>query len=78
MADKLPKTQAELLEAMRAGVTCTYMRAMGSYRPNAYYFRGDNGQHCTAPARALLAKGLAEKFNVSWAGDHELRIKPGA
>lgn len=73
----LPKTQAELLEAMRNGVEVRYMRYMGSFNPNAYYYRTDNLKRCTAPVKALLEKGLAEKVNVQRiGGDHQVRAKP--
>lgn len=70
---KLPRTQQELLDAMRGGVTLNYLPYAGSFNPVAYYFRSDNMKRCTAAAEALLRKGLVEKFNESWRG-HRLRI----
>lgn len=70
----LPKTQAELLEALRSGVTLHYMPYMGTFKPTAYYFRDDNRQRVTAAATALLSKGLAEKYDVTWRG-HRVRAK---
>ncbi|MBI5255390.1 MAG: hypothetical protein HY855_02745 [Burkholderiales bacterium] len=70
----LPKTQAALLEALRKGVTLHYMPYMGTFNPAAYYFRDDNHQRVTAAATALLSKGLAETYDVTWRG-HRVRAK---
>jgi hypothetical protein len=70
----LPKTQADLLTALRSGVTLHYMPYMGTFNPTAYYFRDDNYQRVTAAATALLSKGLAEKYDVTWRG-HRVRAK---
>jgi hypothetical protein len=70
----LPKTQADLLTALRSGVTLHYMPYMGTFNPTAYYFRDDNHQRVTAAATALLSKGLAEKYDVTWRG-HRVRAK---
>lgn len=56
---KLSRTQQALLDAMQSGVTVFYMRYMGSFNPNPYYWRGDNGNRCTAAANALIARGIA-------------------
>ena len=68
----LPKTQADLLEALRKGVTLHYMPYMGTFNSTAYYFRDDNHRRVTAAATALLSKGLAEKYDVTWRG-HRVR-----
>jgi len=77
MSAKLSKTQQELLDAMKAGVTVGYMPYAGRLNPNAYYWRQDNFTRVTTAANALLEKGLVEAFNKSWRG-HQLRIKSGA
>ena len=71
----LPKTQADLLEALRNGVEVLYMPYRGWFNPTPYYFRKDNGKRVTAAANALIRKGLVEKCNVTWHG-HSLRTKP--
>ena len=68
MEKKLPKTQADLLAAMRNGVRCRYMPYMGNYNPGSYYFRSDTMKRCTAAASALLEKGLVEVVNRDWRG----------
>lgn len=70
----LPKTQADLLAAMRSGVTLHYMPYMGTFNATAYYFREDNHKRVTAAATALLEKGLAEKYDVTCRG-HRVRAK---
>jgi hypothetical protein len=70
----LPKTQADLLNALQNGVVLHYMPYMGTFNPSAYYFRDDNHQRCTAAAEALLRKGLAEKYDETWRG-HRVRAK---
>lgn len=65
---KLSKTQLELLEAMKKGVKCLYMPYMGTFNPNAYYFRNDTMRRCTAPAKALLEKGLVVVTDKDWRG----------
>lgn len=70
----LTTTQAELLEALKSGVKVHYMAYMGSLNPQAYYFRADNYKRCTAAAKALLKRGLAEKYAHDNTG-HKLRIK---
>lgn len=65
---KLPRTQQELLDALRSGVVCHYMPYSGRFNPAAYWFRGDNMKRCTAAAEALIAKGFAETFDDSWRG----------
>lgn len=73
--EKLSKTQAELLAAMRAGAECYYMRYMGRFNPAPYYFRNDTMRRCTAQVKALLDKGLVEKVPTSRFGDHIVRAK---
>lgn len=74
---KLSKTQHELLKAMRKGAICHYMPYAGRFNPTAYYLRNDTHQSCTATAKALLARGLVERFGESkYNNDHKLRIKP--
>ena len=46
----------------------------GIFNPAAYYFRSENFKRCTAAAEALLAKGLAEKYDIAWRG-HRVRAK---
>jgi hypothetical protein len=58
----LPKTQAELLDALRSGVVLHYMPYMGTFNSTAYYFREDNHKRVTAAASALLKKGLAKRM----------------
>jgi hypothetical protein len=65
---KLPKTQQELYDAMLKGVKCRYMPYLGSFNPNPYYFRSDTMKHCTAAAKALLAKGLLKEIDRDWRG----------
>lgn len=72
---KLSKTQQELLDAMKGGVKVVYMHAIGSWNPQAYYFRDDNYKPCTAAAKALLEKGFAEKCNQQHNGGHNLCAK---
>lgn len=74
IAVKLSKTQSELLEAMKGGVTCRYMPYAGRFNPTSYYFRSDTMKRCTAPAKALLEKGLVEVKNKDWRG-HSLVFK---
>lgn len=71
----LTAKQQELLDAMRGGVRCIYMRYMGSFNTNAYYYRSDNHKKCTAQAKALLERGLVERFDRTPFGDHSLRFK---
>jgi hypothetical protein len=76
MAKALTTAQAELLAAMQTGVICHYMRYAGSFNPTAYYFRSDNRKRCTAQVKALLARGLAEKFDIKpYSGDHHVRVR---
>ncbi len=70
---KLSKTQSELLDALRAGVRVIYMRYMGRFNPNPYYFRNDTHSHCTAAAEALLKKGLVQIVAKTNFGDHEIK-----
>ena len=49
----LTKTQAELLDAMRAGV-----RVFRSSDYPKYWWRNDNHKKCTATADALRERGL--------------------
>lgn len=53
---KLTKPQAELLLAMQSGVQLFYMRYMGRFNPNAYYYRGDTHKRCTRAAQSLIEK----------------------
>ncbi len=73
---KLPKTQHELYEAMKTGVTCFYMPYMGSFRPDAYYFRTDTHKRCTAAAEHLLKRGLVERYEEEGLRGHRLRAVP--
>ena len=57
----LPKTQRELLEAMRQGVRVIYMPYQGWFNPQAYYFRDDTQKRVTAAATALLEKRLVRR-----------------
>jgi hypothetical protein len=59
-AAKLSKTQQDLLDAMKRGVTVHYMPYAGRFNPTAYYFRTDTMKRCTAAADALIQKGLAK------------------
>lgn len=70
---KLSTPQAELLQAMRAGAVCHYMRYMGTFNPTPYYFRTDTMKPCTKQARALLTRGLVEEFERGAYGNHKLR-----
>jgi hypothetical protein len=74
---KLSKTQQELLDAINGGVRVHYMPYMGNFNPSAYYFRCDTFKRCTAPARALLEKGLVKKCNEDFRG-HDLKAKEPA
>lgn len=71
---KLSKTQQELLDAMKGGVTVEYMPYAGSFNPRAYYYRSDNRKKCTAAAEALRDKGLVEVFRDN-RRSHSLRAK---
>jgi hypothetical protein len=71
---KLPKTQADLLEAMRKGVICHYMPYAGSFNPTAYYFRTDTHCRCTAQVKGLLERGLVEKYDEGYRS-HKVRAK---
>lgn len=72
---KLSRTQQELLDAMKEGVTCFYMPYIGRFG-GAYYFRSDNHARCTSAANALFRMGLVEEFNKQkYNSAHELRIK---
>lgn len=73
-ASKLTAPQRELYEAMLNGCTCFYMPYAGRFNPSAYYFRTDNMKRCTAQAKALLKRGLVEKYKEDWRG-HKLRVK---
>lgn len=53
--DSLPKTQKELLQAMRSGVAVHRVVGRG-----AFYFRDDNMKTCTQAAIALIKKGFAK------------------
>lgn len=71
-AKSLSKTQQELYDAMKGGVILYFMPYMGRFNPCSYYFRNDTLKHCTAAARALLERGLVEKYDEDWRG-HKLR-----
>lgn len=71
---KLSAKSAELLEAMRKGVVCHYMPCAGWFNPTAYYFRTDNRDRCTAQVKALLERGLIEKYDQGMRG-HKVRAK---
>jgi hypothetical protein len=51
---KLSKTQQELLNAMKAGVTVRYVSGI-----DAYWYRVDTGTPCSAAAASLIRKGYA-------------------
>lgn len=70
---KLPKSQQELLDAMQAGAVLNFMPYFGRFNPQEYYYRSDTHRRCTAPAKALLAKGLVERFDMNFRG-HKLRL----
>ena len=59
---KLPKTQRELLDALLQGVYVYYMP--GWFNKNSYWCRMDTLQRVTAPANALMDKGLARSKRV--------------
>lgn len=61
MVRPLPKTQQDLLDAMRAGVRVVYMPYAGWFNPTAYFFRSDTHKRVTAAANALIEKGLAKR-----------------
>jgi len=67
MKPSLPKTQQELLDAMKGGVACRFMAGL-----DAYYFRNDTMKRCTAPAMRLLERGLVGKVDEDWRG-HTLK-----
>jgi hypothetical protein len=69
---KLTKNQQELLDAMKAGAICHYMRYAGRFNPTAYYFRSDTMMRCTKTAEALLARGLVAIEKKNNFGDHNL------
>lgn len=70
---KLTARQQELLDAMLTkGVKCHYMRYMGRFNENPYYFRTDTHKHCTAPAERLLNLGLVKRMDKDAYGDHVL------
>lgn len=74
---KLTAKQAELLEALNSGSLkkIQYMRDMGRFNPNAYYYRDDNLARCTQAAARLLELGLVTRVNDSkFTSDHH-RIK---
>lgn len=56
---KLPKTQQELLDAMKSGVVIHYM-PYGRSNPHEYYWRSDTMKRCTAAANALIDKKIAK------------------
>jgi hypothetical protein len=56
----LPKTQQELLEAIKSGVTVTWLQAT---RGESYYYRCDNHKRVTAAARGLLQRGFVEPID---------------
>lgn len=65
----MTQAQQELLEAMKRGCVCHYMRGIDSY-----CFRTDTMRRCTRQAEALLKAGLVEKHKEDWRG-YQLRIK---
>jgi hypothetical protein len=75
-AIKLTEKQQDLLGAMRNGVVCHYMRYMGRFNPNPYYFRNDTHARCTKQAERLLELGLVQKVDKNQFGDHRLIYKP--
>lgn len=72
---KLSKTQQELYEAMQAGTICYFIPYAGRFNRSAYYFRDGTHARCTAAARALLERGLIERFDEKFGDGHKLRIK---
>lgn len=72
---KLTPPMQDLYEALQRGVVCHYMKYMGQFNPSPYYFRSDTMKNCTAQVRALLKRGLAEKFGDKGYGEHEVRLK---
>ena len=70
----LTKPQQELLDALRAGLFCHYMKYMGRFNASPYYFLSGTTKRCTAQVEVLLKRGLAEKFEVKTFGDHKVRV----
>jgi len=69
----LPKTQQELLDAIKSGVRVSYIVPI-SRTYGDYFSRNDNYKRVTAAARALLEKGLVEKYDRHTSG-FSIRIK---
>lgn len=60
---RLSKSQQDLVDAIKHGVTIHYMGYMGRFNPHAYYFRSDTNKKCTASANSLIEKGIARRID---------------
>lgn len=62
------------MAALLRGARVRFMPYMGRFNQRAYYWRNDSHKKCTAATEALLARGLAEKYDETWR-DHKVRAK---
>lgn len=54
---KLTKNEQEVLTYLINGGKCHYMRSIGNFQPNAYWYRADNHKKCTRQIEGLAKKG---------------------
>jgi hypothetical protein len=60
--EKLPKTQAAVLQAIDSGVSVRFVPTYGGRGLN-YWVRSDTDEKVTAAVRALLKRGLVQRLN---------------
>ena len=58
---KLSPTQAKLLTQLQGGAVLHYMRYMGRFNPDPYYFCSADNRRCTRAAEVLIKKGLVQR-----------------
>lgn len=78
MPVKLTKTQQALLDAIKAGEIVLFCPSFANIAPCYLHTApGKRPTKCTAPAAALLEKGLVERYadNKPRFGSFKLRIK---
>ena len=69
-----PQMTRVLSELSKQGVVAHYMPHAG-HGTSSYYFLTSTHERCTAQIRALLKRGLVEKYDCSQFGDrHKVRI----
>ena len=60
---KLTPTQEQLLQDMRQGIRVKHMPYLGRFHPYSSFHYNDTWKKCTADAKGLICRGLAEIGN---------------